>query len=166
MMNRIFSLLIKVVGCGFQIVGNHPVVVHLKETVQLVVHIGTLQTVDEVVAQQRVVEGLEDAERILAVGLHQISAVAILIGEVVIAGKSLLANRVEEVTSKGKQCVVDFKRGEDGRPKVDLLGNLVTAQRLDFLWIIEGDGDGIHAPDIAVFGLEMLAVGIICGEDK
>ena len=29
MMNRIFSLLMEVVCCGFQIVGNHPVVVHL-----------------------------------------------------------------------------------------------------------------------------------------
>ena len=85
MMNRIFSLLMEVVCCGFQIVGNHPVVVHLKETVQLVVHIGTLQPVDESVVQERVVDGLEYSEGLLAIGLHQIGAVAILIGEVVVA---------------------------------------------------------------------------------
>ena len=166
MMNRIFSLFIEVVFCGFQIIGNHSVVVHLKETVQLIVHVRTLQAVDEIVVQKRVIERFENAKRFLTVRLHQISAIAILIGEVVIAGKSLLANRVEEIASKGEQRVVDFKRGEDGRPKIDLLGNLIAAQRLDFLGIIEGDGDGIHAPYIAVFGLEMLAIGIIGGKDE
>jgi hypothetical protein len=89
--------------------------------------VGTLKTVDEVVVEERVANGLEDTERTLTVRLHEIVAVAVLVSKVVVADKRGFAKCVEKVASKGKQCVVDTESGQDGRPKVNLLGDFFTS---------------------------------------
>ena len=83
--------------------------------VEPVEHVLALKSVDEVVVQERVVDGSENAKWILAIGLHQISAVAILVGEVVIAGKGLFTDGVEEVAPEREKGVVHMERGSSRR---------------------------------------------------
>ena len=47
-----------------------------------------------------------------------------------------------------------------------MLCDFRALSRFNFFRPIEGHGDSVHAPNVAVFGLEMLAVGIIGGDDE
>ena len=109
MMNRIRCLFMEGVEGGFQFVGSQSLVVFVQEAIHLVEDVEALQSVDEVVAHQRVVVGLIDAEGVLPVRLYQISVVIILVGEVEIADERGLTETVEEVAPKRKQRVVDLK---------------------------------------------------------
>ena len=99
MMNRIRCLFMEGVEGGFQFVGSQSLVVFVQEAIHLVEDVEALQSVDEVVAHQRVVVGLIDAEGVLPVRLYQISVVIILVGEIEINESSvsltLRADRME-----------------------------------------------------------------------
>ena len=125
-----------------------------------------LQIFNEVVVQLRVFVRAVDAEWGGAVRLNEIFAIEIFVGQVEIVDVGLVAETVEEVASKRKQRVVDPHGRQDGRPKVDLLGNLLAAMGWNAVGMVECDRDGFRPPYVIVFCLEMLAVREVGGDDE
>ena len=138
----------------------------MDELVQFLENIVALQIFDEVVAEFRVVVRTIDAERCRAIRLDEIFAIEIFVGQVEIVDVGLVAETVEEVASKRKQRVVDPHGRQNGRPEVDLLGNLLAAMGWNAVGMVECDRDGFRTPYVVVFGLEMFAVREVGGDDE